>query len=464
MSLLIYNAVIGKEDYEWLLIEGDKISKLGKDNPPSAARKIDARGGYVVPGFCDSHAHLINIAIMHEYLDLTGKSRREVFNMAERECEKRKIIIGRGWDESFWEEKRYITREELDDVCSKPVLLIREDGHVGVANTAMLKKMDVWNDEGVLKENLLEKILKRLKIGDSLNFEYAQNYALSKGITCVHDFANIDTLKKYMEMHRRGELKIRIFASFYGSAYQIIKKLGLYSGYGNSYLRIGALKLFADGSIGAETAATRYIDGKVVKPLLRAKKLKNILKDANSRGIKVMTHAIGDTAIDEVLKAYREYPGNRIEHVELVREEQLNPLGKMELSMQPNFLKWNAKGGLYYTKLGEEWLERNNPYRKLIDSGAKLLFGSDCMPMDPLFGIYFAVNSRYPQQRIEVHEAFKAYTEGSKYMNSLLGEIKEGYLADLVVLSDDPERVREGVNKIKIKMTIVNGKLMYTSE
>ncbi len=454
MTILLYNAEIFRnEGREWVLIKGNKIENIGKGNLPSSSKKINLKGAVIFPGFCDSHTHLSNIAMMHDYLDLSGKSRNDILKKAEKECKKRKIIVGRGWDESFWKDKRYLSKDELDSSCpNKPVILIREDGHMGVINSLAEKKFGMKSEDGVIKEKEFENLLKKLKIGEKIDLEYAQNYALSKGVTCVHDFASTPIFKEVLRMHRENSLKIRVFLNFYQSTYKIVKKLGLYSGFGDEHLRIGALKLFADGSIGARTAATRYGDGKIVEPMLGTDKLRKIVKNANSHGIRVFTHAIGDFAISNVIESYKNTEGNRIEHFELVRDEHIDMLSDMnaEVSMQPNFLKWAKKGGLYHRALGDEWLEKNNPYRKIIDAGINLLFGSDCMPMDPLFGIKMATESEFESQRIEFQEAVKAYTMGAKYLSPRLGEIERGFLADLVAVKDN-----------SVILTIVNGKIMY---
>ena len=466
--LLLHNGTIhGEENYEWLLIENGRIARMGNGALPKSGKYLDLKGGHVFSSFCDAHTHLSNIALMQNYLDLTGRGKEEILDMVRKECGKKEIVLGRGWDESFWREKHYITSQEIDEVCQKPTILIREDGHLAVLNTPAMKKFDIHTPEGIVTESLLEKVLHALKPYLKMNLESAMKYALSKGITCVHDFANEETLKEYMRLHSMGRLKIRIFASFYRSTYTNVRKLGLYTGYGDEYLRIGALKLFADGSIGAKTAATIYVDGETVKPMLTARKLRRIVEMANSSGVKVFTHAIGDFAIEQVLRAYKGTCGNRIEHFELVRDEFLNELEKMKcikLSMQPNFLKWALPGGLYEEKLGREWLSRNNPYAKIVIRGIPLLFGSDCMPMNPLLGIHLAVNSAYESQRIGVMDALKAYTEGSRYMSPLLGELKKGYLADLVVLGDDPLEKKSRIKDIQIKTTMIEGTPAYISE
>ncbi len=461
--MLLYNLrVFGEPDVEYILIRGNRIEKIGKGAHPTAARKINMHGALILPGFCDAHTHLSNVALMHSQLELTGLSREEVLKAVGRECKRRNVVIGRGWDESFWKRKEYITAEELDNVCAKkPVFLIREDGHLAVLNTSAQREFGVVGEDGIVREKDVENIMKLLRIGESLDFEYAQDYALSKGITCVHDFASGSTLRKYMEMHRRGELKIRIYASFYSSAYPYVRRLGLHSGFGDDFLKIGALKLFADGSIGAKTAATDYLDGTRMEPMLEGKKLKRTVEKANRNGIRVFTHAIGNYAISEVLNAYKGTKGNRIEHFELVEEEHLGIL-ESSVCMQPNFLKWAKKGGLYEKMLGSQWLSRNNPYRLIIDGGGKLLFGSDCMPMNPLFGIHLAVNTECPLQRISIEEAVYAYTKGSKYFGKKFGRLKEGYVADLVAI--EGELKDSNIANAQVLMTIVDGKIMYTSQ
>ncbi len=451
MSLLIYNVSVMGTGAEYILIRNGMIVELGKGTPPPAGEKINGNGALITPGFCDSHTHLENIAILHDTLDLSGKSRSESLEMVRDICKHRKMVIGRGWDESFWKDGRYLSVDELDNVCSdREVFLIREDGHLAVVNRYVLKKYGFSNKNGILREGDIEKFIKKKQLFSDLDFHYAQNYALSKGVTCVHDFAGNNTLRHYFEMHMKNELKIRIYANFYEESYDKIKKLGLYSGFGDSMLRIGALKLFSDGSIGAGTAATQYKDGTTVVPMLTRKKLRKRTLEANAHGIRVFTHAIGDIAIDEVLAAYRGTSGNRIEHFELMNDEHIQLVGKNSLSMQPNFLKWAKRGGLYEKKLGTERLFKNNQYREILNAGVNVLFGSDCMPLDPLYGIKMAVNSEFPHQRIALNKAFYLYTKGAKYMNKKLGEIKVGAIADLVAIKDE-----------RINFTMVNGEIRY---
>ncbi|NPA75169.1 MAG: amidohydrolase family protein [Euryarchaeota archaeon] len=445
--MLLYNLNVFGEEWEYILIRNGKIEKTGTGNLPDAGKKLNMNNALIYPGFCDAHTHLENVGLMHGTLDLTGKQRDEVLGMVERACETSARVVGRGWDESMWKDAHMLTGEELDAICpQKVVILIREDGHLAVINSRAAEICNVKSENGIIREDALSVCIKKLNLFSTVDLHYAQNYALSKGITCVHDFATLNTFKQYFKMHRRGELKIRVYASFYDDAYKLFRDAGLYSGFGDSFLKIGALKLFADGSIGAGTAATRYANGSTIAPMLDRAHLKEIVNDANAHGIRVFTHAIGDLAIESVIEAYEGTTGNRIEHFEIVRDEFLKDW--LSVCAQPNFLKWAKEGGLYHKKLGAESLLINNPYRKMLDSGMNVLFGSDCMPMDPLYGIRLATQSEYPHQRLSVDEAVRAYTLGSRYMASNLGEIKAGYLADLVAVKDD-----------KITMTMVNGKI-----
>ncbi len=454
MGILLYNARVRLHgEYEWVEVEDGRISRLGSGEPPKSGRGINLRGALLLPGFCDSHTHLSNIAMMLTHLNLTGLGREEMMHLVKRRCQEDRVVVGRGWDESLWDDKRFPTVDELDSICKdKPVLLIREDGHVAVGNSRMLSLLGL--EESLILEEDVSRALKMLNLGKG-SLRDAQDYALRRGVTCVHDFAGMDTFREYLRMRRDGELRIRVYANFYLPNLDDFLSLGFYSGFGDDYLRVGGVKIFADGSIGAGNAATRYADGRIVKPLMDAGEIRKIVLRANAGGIRVFTHAIGDLAIDGVLEAYRGTRGNRIEHLELVREEHIPLLRGMEASMQPNFLKWAKEGGLYHRMLGREWLERNNPYRELISSGMKLLFGSDCMPLDPQFGIRMATESEYGAQRIGLEEAVRAYTQGSKYLSDKLGELERGYLADLVAIEDFPRG--------KVIMTMVGGKIMWSS-
>jgi predicted amidohydrolase YtcJ len=133
--------------------------------------------------------------------------------------------------------------------------------------------------------------------------------------------------------------------------------------------------------------------------------------------------------------------------------------------MQPNFIgEWGLPGDMYEKRLGKRWVDQNNPYRKILDKGGVIAFGSDCMPFSPLYGIHWAVNAPMESQRVSVHEAIKCYTKNSAYASfeeNVKGTIEVGKLADMVALSEDPFENPQRIREIKVCLTIQDGKVVY---
>ncbi|PSN85904.1 hypothetical protein B9Q03_12005 [Candidatus Marsarchaeota G2 archaeon OSP_D] len=206
--------------------------------------------------------------------------------------------------------------------------------------------------------------------------------------------------------------------------------------------------MFADGSIGARTAAVSlgYVDGKGEPRLLYTdSQLAAIYNESLSLGMEVMTHAIGDLAVNQVIRVSKKFRGRRlrVEHNELVIPEELED-DEVDLvcSMQPNFLQWSAPGGLYERRLGSYVLSANNHFRCLLERGVRFAFGSDSMPLDPVYGISLTLNPLHHKQKLSLQEAITCYTYNSAYANHLetwLGSIEVGKTADLVVLETHPK-------------------------
>jgi len=158
---------------------------------------------------------------------------------------------------------------------------------------------------------------------------------------------------------------------------------------------------------------------------------------------------------------------NRIEHLELPNQTHLREMRRLGLiaSMQPNFIgEWGGTDGMYLSRLGPERTAKNNPFRDVLKARVKLVFGSDCMPLSPLYGIHSAVNAPHASQKISVAEAVAAYTRDAAFASfeeSSKGSLTEGKLADLVVLSDDPFENSRGIGSIKVLKTVVGGEVLY---
>jgi predicted amidohydrolase YtcJ len=249
-------------------------------------------------------------------------------------------------------------------------------------------------------------------------------------------------------------------------------------------VKIGGVKSFMDGSIGARTAALSepYTDDKTNKGrmLIRQKEIAALLRKAVKNDIQTVTHAIGDSAIESLISAFEglseserskvKNQRHRIEHAEMISESQIRravSLGLI-LSMQPNFVGvWQQEGGLYEQRLGPERVASMNMFRVALDNGARVCFGSDGMPYGPLYGIWSATTHPNPKVRITVDEALRCYTMESAYsafMDKTIGSLTEGKRADFVVLSNNimklpPDRIKD----VAVEMTIVGGSVEYSS-
>src|SRR5438094_3274451 len=250
---------------------------------------------------------------------------------------------------------------------------------------------------------------------------------------------------------------------------------GLSPGFGDPWFRLGAIKVFADGSLGAYTAALAapYVGRPNDRGVLvhSPTELRSILTTAHRAGFQVATHAIGDAAIQLVVKtleevqdsAPRKRARHRIEHYELPDDDVLRrtKAAGIVASCQPNFIgQWSGPGDVYETRLGSGRFAANNPFRKIVRAHIPLCFGSDGMPYGPLFGVHWAVNGFFEDQRLSPEEAFRAYTAGGAYASFeelQKGTLETGKFADFVVLEGDPFRNPETTDPCRVRAPCIGG-------
>lgn len=484
---------------EALLIKGDRIATVGSSEKirtlaPEDAEIIDLNGKTVLPGFIDAHTHFVFTGLATAiYLDLEeARSLEELLELVRAEVRRRsqgEWIIGRRWDESLWPEKRYVSKADLDKVAPKnPVALFRVDGHLLSVNSIALAEVELPptlaecdEKNGWLREETawwfydqiepgLEEIKQALLTATTL--------AHSLGVTSIHDIVKPIYIRAYQEL--RDELRLRVYLCLKVNYIHELISLGLGTGFGDEWLKLGAIKLFADGSIGASNAAlyepykdrgASHISEGRGKLNHDNRELGELVRKAQENGFQMMVHAIGDRAIDSALDAFAREDVERddryrIEHFELATESQIERAAKLGViaSMQPNFVKWSGRGGLYEMRLGKDRAERIGPHRRVLDSRITLAFGSDCMPFSPLFGIHQAVNAPHEIQRLSVEEAILCYTLNGAYASfeeELKGSIAEGKLADLVVLSKDPHEFPDEIAGIEVEMTFISGRRVF---
>ncbi len=528
-DLIITNAKIWTVDKslptaQAVAVLGDRIVAVGSNAEVDAwraphTRVIDAGGKLLLPGFNDAHVHFVSGGMQLDNIQLNDATSPEEF--ARRIGERAKVtakgewIVGGNWDETKWNPPNMPTKELIDALTSDtPVFVSRYDGHMGLANSVALRLAGITaktpdppggtvvrdaqgNPTGALKDaatDYMYKVIPPLTHDQRLKIvERALAFAASVGVTSVqHMSASGEDITVYAELLRRGELTTRIYAAPSITQVDDLAKLGVGHAFGGPYLRIGALKAFADGSLGSGTA---YF----YEPFLNQGSNRGLLSDemhpislmrdrymrADDAGLQICTHAIGDEGIStildlysEVIKAHGEADRRlRIEHAQHMAAKDFERFAQLHViaSVQP----YHAidDGRFAEAHIGHDRASRTYAFRTFLNHGVRLAFGTDweVAPLNPLLTVYAAVtratldgknpNGWFPEQKLSVAEAIEAYTIGSAYaefQENEKGSITPGKLADMVLLSDDifsiaPEKIRD----VRALKTFVGGRLIF---
>lgn len=502
-------------------IEGNRIVALGTTNEVTralpAARRIDLDGRLAVPGFIDNHTHFIDGGFQLSRVQLRDASSPEEF--ARRIAEHARVlgagewIVGGNWDEQTWSPYQLPHRSMIDDVTAEnPVFVSRLDGHMGLANSVALRAAGITRDTpdpvggtivrdadgeptGILKDAAMSAVYQVIPPPTIPQRIAAAQAALAEaarvGVTSLCDMSGSDAyddFRAYQRIERDGGLTSRIYLFTPISEYERMKSASIERRFGGPFLRVGGLKGFSDGSLGSSTAA--FFEPFVGEPRNRGLVMGELTDgslakwtaDANRHGLQVAIHAIGDRANDGILDIFESQPDFRerrfrIEHAQHLNEELIERFARDRVvaSMQPYHAvddgRWAEQ------KIGHERARNTYAFRSLLDAGAVLTFGSDwsVAPLDPILGIAAAVTRRtidgrnpdgwIPEQKITVEEALHAYTTSNAwamFAEHEVGRIAPGFLADIVVLSDDLFVIApEEIERVKVDVTIVDGEIVY---
>ena len=493
---------------------------LSKEYQCNDAKVIDLKGSYVYPGFVDSHAHLKGIGHRENSLNLQGiDSLKEMLTTVEifsNGIQPGEWVVGRGWIEKVWPEKRFPTRYELDRFSSdKPVILERADGHAVVVNSLALELAGISSESndphggriekdkngeptGMLIDkatSLVEKLIpKTTKQEDKRDLKAGIDSNVSLGWTQVQiaggTFSDIEILE---EIKKEGNLLQRVyFAVSAGKPAETLLKLGPKLDPENM-LTVRGIKLYADGALGSRGAALleKYEDQDTTGLLIFTKEeTLPVLEEALKKGIQIQTHAIGDKGNRITLDWYQEAfnsivdeerkvidPRWRIEHSQIITKEDQIRFRDMEIiaSMQPS----HAIGDLHFapSRLGMQRVGNGYVWRNLIDLGVVVAGGSDA-PVeigDPRIEFYAAVARKdldgfydkgwHLEQAVTREEALKMFTiwpAFAAFQEDVNGTIEVGKLADLTIFSKDIMKVpEEEILQAQVVMTIVNGKIVF---
>ncbi|MGE5759126.1 MAG: amidohydrolase [Gemmatimonadota bacterium] len=478
---------------------------------------IDAHGGLVLPGFADGHTHFVQGGFQLASLDLRDAATPQEFvrRVAAFARTRRpgQWILGGDWDHTLWPGQPLPRREWIDSVTpDNPVFISRLDGHEALANTAAIRAAGVTKDTptpsggeilrdartgeptGIFKDQALGLIDKAVPAPAAEETDSAvaraMRYAASLGVTATANMsASWADLASYRRLERAGRMTLRVYLYLPIDTWRAVAETLRASGAGDEWVRIGGLKGFMDGSAGSRTAYffDAYDDSAGYRGLLQNTEadMRTWIGNADSAGLQVAVHAIGDRAnaillaiYDSVARAHGTRDRRfRVEHAQHLRAEDIPLFGRLRIvpSMQP----YHAidDGRWVEQRIGPERIKTTYAFRTLLDTEAPLAFGSDwtVATLDPLWGLYAAVTRRtldgkhpdgwVPEQKIALAQALRAYTAGNAwavFAENQWGTLAPGRDADVVVLDHNLFTMPpESLATARVTVTIVGGKVVY---
>lgn len=508
---------------EAIAIKADTILAVGSNEDILALKSSDTKvvespGKLILPGFIDSHVHFLTGGFGLSSVQLKDAATKDEFIGRIREFAKTmkpgEWMLEGNWDHENWGGE-LPGRSWIDSITKDiPVFVNRSDGHMALANSAALKAAGITDEvgdvvggeieryangelTGLFKDNAMSLVSSKIPDYSAKQYDEAlqaaMEYAASHGVTSVHHMGTMGDIEVFERARKANRLKTRIYATApIPDHKEILQKMEDWKSEGledDAWLKIGGAKLFADGSLGSHTAAFRepYTDEPDYEGILMdsEESMRKQIILADSLGLQVVVHAIGDRANHIILDDYEEAiringPRDRrmrIEHAQHLLPEDLHRFGELGViaSMQPWHLmddgRWNEK------YIGSERINRAFCFNTLLNHKTTLAFGSDwaVAPAIPLTGIHAAVNRQtldgknpegwVPQEKISVEESLFAYTINGAYASfeeHIKGTLVPGKLADLVVLDQDIIDNPETIPQTNVVLTIASGQTVYS--
>jgi predicted amidohydrolase YtcJ len=514
VDLIVTNGTIYTVDRvnsraEAMAIRDGKLIAIGSMKSISAtyesAKMLNVKGKYVYPGFIDAHCHFVGYALGLQYVDLLGcKSFDEVMGRltASGTAGQGKWLVGRGWDQNLWVEKSFPDNGQLNSAFPDvPVMLIRVDGHVVLANQEALKRagigeankfgeqVEIRNGRltGILSETAADLMRETVPppTGDELLglLQRAEKQCFSVGLTMVSDagldYHQVQELDTYQ---RNGRINMQVYAMLTPNEKNLngFVRHGIYQ---TGKLTVRSIKIYADGSLGSRTARLKlpYSDAPSGSGIIVTSpdSIKVLCRIAHEHGYQVNTHCIGDSATSLMLKIYGdELKGRndlrwRIEHTQVVDMNDLHLFG--DYSVVPSVQATHATSDMKWAeaRLGPDRIHGAYAYKALMNQNGWIANGTD-FPIEhisPLLTFYAAVarkdlggfpaNGFMMENALSREEALRSITiwaAKADFMELSKGSLEVGKDADFVVLDQDIMEVREGqIPGIKVLETYIGG-------
>jgi len=524
-TLIVYGRVwtgdSARPRAEGVALQGDSILAVGSRSEVRRyrgpeTRVIEAGDGSVLPGFGDSHTHFIDGGFQLMSVDLRDADSPQEFTRRiaafARQLPKGRWILGGDWDHERWPGAPLPDRAWIDSVTpDNPVFVSRLDGHMGVANSLALRLAGVTRASrapaggeivrnpatgeptGVLKDNASDPVWRvvpdRSAEESDSALAVALRHAAGLGVTSVHVMSGWGDLATLRRARARNALTARIYAFVPLATWQRLADTVRASGRGDDWLHWGGLKGFMDGSLGSTTAAffDPYVDAPQTRGLMvtDSATMRRWILAADSAGLQVAVHAIGDHANAMLLDLYGEAERLhgardrrfRDEHTQHLRQADIPRFGRLGVipAMQPYHVIDDARWA--WKRLDTTRLRGTYAFRSLLRTGARVAFGSDwtVAPLSPLQGLYAAVTRRtldgsapdgwFPEEKVPLEEALRAYTAGVAYagfMERRTGILRPGMLADVVVLGRDLFALPpESLATVPVRVTVAGGRVVF---
>jgi predicted amidohydrolase YtcJ len=486
-------------DGDWVLVDDRHVERVGAGHPPPADRIVELPETTIFPGFVDAHVHLSGTGVLLDGLDLSeARSRQDLLSRTrERAAAGSGPILGQAFDETRWPDPGLPTRSDLDPISTDPLLILRADGYVSVANTAALRASGVESLDGVERSadgQATGRLRGDANAGAQLwYFQTLPDHALreahiraaslaaARGVTCVQEMAIPD---------KRGRRDVEVLL---GHAQDLPVDVVTYVADRDLPWIVGDLgqpriggDLFLDGSIGARTAALThpYADADGSGSLAYGDdELAEFLHNAHLAGLQTGLHVIGDAAIGQALRVWeRVYASlgsrerrhfrarrHRLEHFEMASEGQVEGAAALGLaiSVQPAFdALWGQPGQMYELRLGEDRARSMNPFRSLVTRGLEVGAGSDSpvTALDPMLAVWALQHHHDVEQRMGREEALRLCTIGAARLAHLekKGRLEPGASADFAAYPADPTEV-DDPRDLRPALTVSRGREVYAA-